>query len=150
MYKRPPHVVGSTFVSFRSHGSSFIQGKCFTFLHSHRIQRCWHQINESRAFVPRPPRVEISLAWRLRAFEDPLQDALYNTWGEASEDWGVEEYTDEQLIDILYEVCAKQGFISLGFSKYGTQGHFSARWKLANCILAYMHDSTVMLLHPPV
>ncbi len=49
--------------------------------------------------------------WKLRSYEDPLQDAIYNTWGEGVDDWGTEEYTEEQLIDVLYEVCQP---ISLG------------------------------------
>jgi len=36
------------------------------------------------------------------------QDALLETWGSEPDDWGVEEFTDSQLIDILYEVCAPQ------------------------------------------
>eukprot|EP00884_Botryococcus_braunii_P023440 jgi/Botrbrau1/9780/Bobra.85_1s0024.1 len=103
MYKPPPQVVGSTLVQDKSLGGSFIPLNCITCLDCRRVQRCWRKISGSRIFDLRPPKVGISLAWRLRAYEDPLQDALYNTWGEASEDWGVEEYTDEQLIDILYE-----------------------------------------------
>lgn len=72
-------------------------------------QRCgkeYHWLERGSIWNRARPSVRVSPAWRLPAYEDPLQDALYNTWGEANDDWGVEEYNDEQLIDILYEVGA--------------------------------------------
>lgn len=66
-----------------------------------RLHRCKEAPNFSRSWCSNGGR---SIAWRLRVYEDPLQDALYNTWGEAEDDWGLEEFTDEQLIDVLYEV----------------------------------------------
>ncbi len=37
-----------------------------------------------------------------------LQDALLETWSSEADDWDVEELSDSQLIDILYEVrCCK-------------------------------------------
>lgn len=61
-----------------------------------------HHLKEAPKFSP--SNVGRPGTWRLRVYEDPLQDALYNTWGEAEDDWGLEEFTDEQLIDVLYEV----------------------------------------------
>jgi hypothetical protein len=32
------------------------------------------------------------------------QEALYETWGAEADDWDTQEYTDDQLINVLYDV----------------------------------------------
>ncbi|CAK0778942.1 hypothetical protein CVIRNUC_004669 [Coccomyxa viridis] len=42
------------------------------------------------------------LSQRCRAIQDPLQDAMYETWSSSLDDWDSREYEDSELIDALY------------------------------------------------
>ena len=63
----------------------------------------WHSLSMGAGHA-NAPHAEWALTFQHT--NAPQQDALYETWAAEVDDWDTQEYTDDQLVNILYTVRA--------------------------------------------
>ena len=87
--------------------------------HPLKTKLCGYQITDCCKFYPGPrsrrfsashPREAPSAKWQIarvrvrQSRRDPLEASIWDSWQDQEEDWGTEKFTEDELIDILFEV----------------------------------------------